>query len=136
MKLSLSSLFSIRVDRYTLLSLLTQQMSSLAMIGLNLLTTSCVCFVQHWSKLDYDKGDPWPVWRFDHAAVCLGFGGDHPQLLVTGGVDASLKYLNDAWTLDIKSLRWREVRIVSADCCGVGSMWPSLTQSDFWLIFA
>ena len=34
--------------------------------------------------------------RAGHAAVCLDYGGDHPQLFVTGGVDGSKKILSDA----------------------------------------
>ena len=68
-------------------------------------------FVQHWSKLEGNQGDPWPVGRQYHAAVCLGHGRDYPQLLITGGLDADLDTLNDAWTLDIESMRWREVRV-------------------------
>ena len=56
-------------------------------------------------------GEPCPVKRCNHAAVCLGYGGDHPQLLVTGGREASNKVLKDAWILDMQSGRWREVRI-------------------------
>ena len=67
--------------------------------------------MQYWSKLNGDEGDPWPVERQFHAAVCLGHGGDHPQLLITGGLDKDYKTLNDAWTLDIESMRWREVSI-------------------------
>ena len=37
-------------------------------------------------------------------------GGDHPQLLVTGGLDAGDKVLSDVWQLDIYSGKWREVR--------------------------
>ena len=66
-------------------------------------------FMQHWSKLD--EAGPWPVGRRDHAAVCLGFGGDHPQLLVTGGDDGIGNTLKDVWTLDVGSWRWREVRV-------------------------
>ena len=66
--------------------------------------------MQHWSKLDDDKGDPWPVGRYYHAAVCLRFGGDHPQLLVTGGFSEN-DTLNEVWLLDIGSWRWREVRV-------------------------
>ena len=43
-------------------------------------------FMQHWSKLEHPEGEPWPVRRSRHAAVCLDYGGDHPQLLVTGVV--------------------------------------------------
>ena len=53
--------------------------------------------------------EPWPVGRNRHAATCLGFGGDHPHLLVTGGWNDSLNTLSDAWTLDIESRRWKEV---------------------------
>ena len=64
--------------------------------------------MQHWSKREHPEGECWPVGRAYHAAVCLGYGGDHPQLLVTGG--ALVKVLSDAWLLDIKSSKWREVR--------------------------
>ncbi len=66
--------------------------------------------MQHWTKLDYHK-DPCPVARLFHNAVCIGYGGDHPQLLVTGGVDDGKKALSDGWILDVESRRWREVRI-------------------------
>ena len=56
-------------------------------------------------------GEPCPVKRFHHAAVCLGYGGNHPQLLITGGRDIGNKVLKDTWILDIQSEKWREVRI-------------------------
>ena len=56
-------------------------------------------------------GEPCPVERAGHAAVCLGYGGDHPQLLITGGQGAGDKILKDAWILDMQSGKWREVRI-------------------------
>ena len=50
--------------------------------------------------------------RRGHAAVCLGYGGDSPQLLVIGGFGVGGKVLNDVWILDIQqSGKWREVRI-------------------------
>ena len=67
--------------------------------------------MQHWSKLAHHVGEPWPVKRAGHAAVCLGYGGDHPQLLVTGGLGAGSKVLSDAWILDVQSGKWREVSI-------------------------
>ena len=70
-----------------------------------------VMFMQHWSKLDYREGEPCPMRRNSHAAVCLGYGQDHPQLLVTGGRGAGNKVLSDAWMLDVQSGRWREVRV-------------------------
>ena len=54
-------------------------------------------------------GAPWPVERASHAAICLNYGEEHPQLLVTGGVDNNGNTLGDAWILDVKSGRWREV---------------------------
>ena len=56
-------------------------------------------------------GEPCPEERCNHAAVCLGYGGDHPQLLVTGGRGPGDKVLNDTWILDMQSGKWREVRI-------------------------
>ena len=47
--------------------------------------------------------------RQSHAAVCLGYGGDHPQLLVTGGLDKDCTVLSDIWVLDLQFLRWKEV---------------------------
>ena len=46
--------------------------------------------------------------RSVHTAVCLG-PGDHPQVLVYGGVDNSGKVLSDMWVVDVHSGRWREV---------------------------
>ena len=68
-----------------------------------------VIFMQHWSKLEI-QGESCPVRRYGHAAVCLGYGGDHPQLLVTGGYDGTTS-LSDVWLLDLQSGRWREVRV-------------------------
>ena len=66
--------------------------------------------MQHWSKVEHPVGEPCPVGRSAHAAVCLGYGGDHPQLLVIGGKDADDHVLGDAWLLDVQSGKWREVR--------------------------
>ena len=66
-----------------------------------------VIFMQHWNKLDHHEGEPCPVARYGHAAVCLDYGGDHPQLLVIGGMGAGNKVLNDAWMLDVQSGRWK-----------------------------
>lgn len=48
--------------------------------------------------------------RRGHACVILGYGGDHPQLLVTGGINHTDAVLKDAWMLDLHSWKWREVR--------------------------
>ena len=62
--------------------------------------------MQHWSKVDPQEGEPWPVGRSYPAAVCVGYG-DRPQLLVTGGWGFSP--LSDMWLLDVDTGRWREV---------------------------
>ena len=68
-----------------------------------------VCLSEEWTKLERPEGAPWPVERSSHAACCLNYGEEHPQLLVTGGTDKIGNILQDAWTLDVKSGRWREV---------------------------
>ncbi len=56
-------------------------------------------------------GEPWPVERSGHAACCLNYGQDHPQLLVHGGVGKG-KTLGDMWILDIDIGKWAEVSLV------------------------
>ena len=73
------------------------------------MSSHSVLFMQHFSKMD-TQGESCPKGRDEHAAVCLGYGGDHPQLLVTGGNDGS-NVLSDVWLLDVQSGRWREVRV-------------------------
>ena len=46
--------------------------------------------------------------RSDHAAVCLDYGGDRPQLVVIGGRDTN-NVLNDMWIMDVQSGMWKEV---------------------------
>ena len=70
-----------------------------------------VIFMQHWSKLEHPVGEPCPVGRSLHAAVCLGYGEPRPQVLVTGGLGAGMKVLSDAWILDMQSGHWREVSV-------------------------
>ena len=77
--------------------------------------TLLVCVLCHlsqeWTKLEKPEGAPWPVGRDSHAACCLNFGEENPQLLVTGGVDKNGNVLQDAWILEVKCGRWREVRM-------------------------
>ncbi len=58
------------------------------------------------------EGEPWPVEREDHAACCLNYGQDHPQLLVHGGQDSDDKTLGDMLILDIETGKWTEVSLV------------------------
>ena len=68
-------------------------------------------FSQEWTKLERPEGAPWPVERDSHAACCLNYGEEHPQLLITGGVDNNATTLQDAWILNVQSGRWSEVRM-------------------------
>ena len=82
------------------------------------MSSHSVLFMQHFSKMD-TQGESCPEGRCLHGAVCLGYGGDHPQLLVTGGlggidessIDDNGVVLSDVWLLDVQSGRWREVRV-------------------------
>ena len=70
------------------------------------------CFaIQIITKLERQEREPWPVGRSYHAACCLGFGSQHPHLLVTGGVDNDDKTLRDAWLFDVTNRRWKEVSL-------------------------
>ena len=58
------------------------------------------------------QGEPRPVKRSLHAACCLNYGQDHPQLLVYGGADDGSKTLGDMWMLDVDTVKWAEVSLV------------------------
>ncbi len=58
------------------------------------------------------EGGPWPVERSGHAACCLNYGQDHPQLLVHGGLDNDHKILGDMLILDVDTVKWTEVSLV------------------------
>ena len=58
----------------------------------------------------------WPVERSAHAACCLGFGNEHPQLLISGGVN-DFKTLKDYWLFDMSSRSWKEVEIRCLELC-------------------
>ena len=48
--------------------------------------------------------------RAGHAACCLCYGEEHPQLLVSGGLDKDNNTLKDLWVLDVEAGTWKEVR--------------------------
>ena len=56
-----------------------------------------------------DSGGDSPTVRIWHAAACIEHGGDRPQLVITGGLDAGNKVLNDVWIMDVQSGRLKEV---------------------------
>jgi hypothetical protein len=49
-----------------------------------------------------------------HAACCLGFNTEHPQLLVTGGRSDGDTPIEGTWCFDVAKKRWNEV-ISSSD---------------------
>ena len=65
--------------------------------------------IQYWSCLQHSPGDPWPEGRSNHIAVCLGYGGQHKKLLISGGLNGP-KVLSDTWLLDPLLSEWKEVR--------------------------
>ncbi len=58
-------------------------------------------------------GEPWPVERSYHAACCLNYGQDHPQLLVHGGLDDGINTLGDVWILSVATGKWSEVSLMN-----------------------
>ena len=47
--------------------------------------------------------------RLYHTAVCLHYGKDSPQVLITGGLGHGRKVLSDIWVLDVLSGSFKEV---------------------------
>ncbi len=56
--------------------------------------------------------EPWPVGRSFHAACCLNYGQDHPQLLVHGG-QGNDSTLGDVWILSVDTVKWSEVSLMN-----------------------
>ncbi len=56
-------------------------------------------------------GEPWPVGRAFHAACCIHYGEDNPQLLIHGGLDDNNTVHNDMWVLDVGTGKWTEVSV-------------------------
>ncbi len=54
------------------------------------------------------RGAPQPSQRSYHAAVCLDYNNNNPQLLVAGGHRG--KALSDVWCLDVRAQSWKQVR--------------------------
>ncbi len=53
-------------------------------------------------------GAPQLSQRSLHAAVCLDYNNNNPQLLVAGGHAG--KVLIDVWCLDVRAQSWQQVR--------------------------
>ena len=62
----------------------------------------------------YSVGAPIPPRRADHAAVCLDYKTNNPQLVVIGGAYDDDYYneqtLSDVWCLDVLTQSWQLVR--------------------------
>ena len=56
-----------------------------------------------------DSGGDTPPTRTLHAAACIKHCGNRPQLVITGGLGAGDKVLNDVWIMDVQSGRWKKV---------------------------
>ena len=67
-------------------------------------------YTQNWRKLNKSIDGPWPEEREYHAACCLNYGQQFPELLVSGGLDRQAKPLADLWILAIEKGNWRKVR--------------------------
>ena len=57
------------------------------------------------------QSGPWPEGRAGHAACCLNYSQQYPQLLVSGGLDRQNRPLGDVWILDVERGNRRKVRI-------------------------
>ena len=61
-------------------------------------------------RIEAKQGELWPVVTVgQHAACCLGFNTEHPQLLVIGGRTCHDKGLRDVWKFDLASKQWENV---------------------------
>lgn len=60
------------------------------------------------------EGDPWPPERVNHAACCLGYSGDHINLLMIGGRGRNSRTLNDSWSYDVSLKKWKEVGVIDS----------------------
>ena len=61
-------------------------------------------------RIEAKQGELWPVVTIgQHAACCLGFNTEHPQLLVTGGRSNGDTPIEGTWCFDVAKKRWTEV---------------------------
>ena len=74
-----------------------------------------VLLLQTWRLVPQQPNNQWPEERAGHIATCLGYGGQHKYLLISGGVGSSNKTLHDLWLLDFQSGLWEQVRTTCYD---------------------
>ncbi len=58
----------------------------------------------------YPDGAPKPSPRTSHAAVCIDYNSNFPQLLVIGGFHDK-HTLSDVWCLNVPAQSWQQVRL-------------------------
>ena len=56
-----------------------------------------------------DSGRDSPTVTYYHAADCIEHDGDRPQLVISGGLGAGDKVMNDVWIMDVQSGSWKKV---------------------------
>jgi len=63
------------------------------------------------------KKSLWPKKRSHHIAVCLGYGGQHKRVLISGGLGITDNVFSDVLILDPESGKWEKVSsIVHVKC--------------------
>ena len=75
-----------------------------------------------------DSGGETPTTWTWHGAACIEHGGDRPQLVITGGLDAGGKVLNDVWIMDVPSGMWKKVIHALAINEKVNSLWEYIRE--------
>jgi len=68
-----------------------------------------IIYCQTVGNVDPLQGQPWPAPRSNNGACCLNYDDDHPQLLISGGVNSNNTTLRDSWVFDVDTGRWTEV---------------------------
>ncbi len=59
----------------------------------------------------YPDGAPQPSPRSTHAAVCIDYNRNSPQLLVIGGGQDGKETFSDVWCLNVPAQSWQQVRL-------------------------
>ena len=98
-----------RMDTVYIIDLITMV---IMLKSFNIYIQTLMSSLQTWGNLNRSEGGSWPEERSSHAACCLNYGQQYPQLLVTGGLNRDKQPLADAWIFDIEKGRWRKVRMI------------------------
>ena len=73
---------------------------------------------QTWRQ--HKQGDPLSEKRSYHIAACVGYGGQHQRLLISGGLGDGVGVLHDdMWLMDPQSGRMEEVRRLAVKHCSM-----------------